>query len=170
MGLVVDRPDVPGETRWYTPMAYGNREDMQPTRVLLRNPSEAEKRRLYRDLEVTDDGTVVTRRTDDGWVRDALCLAVIEVQNYTGPGGKPITTAEELFENGHTKVSYEIATEVITAVSLSEDDAGKSGAHSVSTPAATRPSTGTVVNAELVASTDCADASGESGQSRDGNA
>lgn len=138
-----------GVERTYVPRVGGD-----PIRVVIKNPTEADKRRIFSSLrtsvklgadgkaELGPDGKpVVEVSLGDGeaWKREALKLCVVRIEDYTGTSGAPIVTGDDLAEHGETEIIEDVAAEIITGFSLTEEQkktpARPSGSSSPATPA-----------------------------------
>ena len=154
MARTVNGPSA-GATRWYTPSAFGNRQDENPVRVHMCNPSERERRELYMDLgtqfDLDGDGNPINIRHNDKGAEKmqdaAIARHVVAIENYSAAGGKPITNAEELLEHGELPFLTEIAHEVLGALSLSKGERKNSEGSSPCSEPVTPHSNGTVASA-----------------------
>lgn len=151
---------VQGQQRPYVPEVPGD-----PIRVWLRNPTEADKRLIFaggRASVVLADGEakldeggnpIVTVELGDGsgWKKRALDLCVVGVEEYTRPGENgtavPIATGADLWLYGEPVIVEDVAAEIVSAYSLSEEKKSASASSSGSTPPETPPSPGTAPSA-----------------------
>ena len=172
MGLQVNGPP-PGEEYTYTPDVLGNAELAEPTRVRLRYPTEATKRRAGRKfafaMQLDADGLPV-QREDGSYVFDAdsanveevnldlLEACVVAVENYTDAAGRPIATGRELWEHGHVEVVTDVVAEIQSGHALSAQKKSASERPSGSLKATTDPSGGTAESVAALDSTSHEDA------------
>jgi len=139
----------PGVERCYIPQAYNNRQDPDPIKVWIRQPTEADKRRL------TAGGEPYEFETRDGVTSCKVDLAravekqiayvvgfVTRVEGYTSASDKPITDGAMLAELGEAAIVTEVADEIRDQLSLTETERKNSGQPSGSLPAATNPQAG----------------------------
>ena len=165
MGFRDDGPAA-GEERYYTPHALGNRDLPDPTRVVLRNPTEAQRRRFYLEqragTKVSQDGPIkkpdgslwieMDVRGSDEWRRLAIEQCLVRVDGYerrATSGWVGVITATDFYTHARREFVDEVSEEIITGYSLTEDERGKSEGSFDTTPRATQARSGT---AESVAS------------------
>lgn len=154
---------TPGQLREYIPKAFGNRRDRDPVTVVVRTPTEADKRALSAlgdatRVVVDNDGQPVTTGQGNYVIEVDTAKAVevdqatvrrfvVEVRNYTGADGKAIDTADRLAEHGETELLSEVASEIRTALSLTASEGKDCAGSSDSSAAGTRLSDGTAPHA-----------------------
>lgn len=113
-----------GEVRTFIPEAYGNREDPEPVEIELMQPTEAQRRNLFRmSVRVRDgrternaDGSVrVTMEAEDvsAYQKKALEGFVSAVRNYESADGKPIVDGAGLWEHGEDAIVGEVVGEIL---------------------------------------------------------
>ena len=154
MARIVNGP-APGGTRRYTPECWNNRQDSDPIVVTIKDPTEAEKRKLtllQAQLDFSDGGI---ERNEDGapnvrvtlesmsqFQRMACLDHVVEVTNYQ-VRGVDIVDGESLAIHGETELLAELALEISTALSLDDEAKNESSDLSGSKQAVTGRSNGT---------------------------
>jgi len=131
------RGPTPNSTREYSPPLEGG-----SITVVLRNPTEAEKRR-YNTVAEEKDGRIVFT---DAWYKRVLTDCVVEVKDYIHCGQK-IATGAELYEHGEQDIQLVVAVEAISGYSLSEQEKKPLSDSSGSTPQTTSPSDQTATSA-----------------------
>lgn len=152
----------PGTERPYVPTEFGNRDDPEPVRVWILEPTEGQKRDVSSDdhiIDVATDGEGEALKDEHGnlvlrmdigraWKRRKAFIErfVARVENYTGRAG-PITNGHELAEHGEAPIVSEVAQEIEDALSLTEQEAKTSAEQSGSSRATIQPSAETVTNA-----------------------
>lgn len=125
----------PGEVRKYIPDVsvgeWSNRADADPVVAWIKNPTEADKRRVLsgyaktQRIEVDKSGApkaVEIGGDSQAWKREALTEFVDRVENYVGADGEPIATGARMFEHGEAGFVDDIVGEILTAFSLREEE------------------------------------------------
>ena len=146
-----------GELREFTPEACGNRTDPKPCRVVLRNPTEAQKREILAQmkfaLRLGPDGKPlmgadgkpqvdIDMGADTARRRRAIeeCLVAVHDLTRPGPNGTEIAVTEtDFLTHAPTPLLDEVSDEALTGYSLSAEAKKKSEKLSVSSPPMTRP-------------------------------
>jgi len=147
----------PGVEREYIPLAFENREDPDPLKVWIRDPSESDKRALI-GLQMSLQGTNtpsldLSIDTMIKWQSEAVKRHVMKVAGYTVRGVE-ITTGEELADHGESEIVAEVALELFAAASLDDDEKKQFEERSGSKLAATNLSDGIVGNVGSSGGTD----------------
>ncbi len=126
-----------GKERKYLPEAFDNRTDEEPITIWIKTPTERQKREVMQmaaaSIETNDQGEAVT--DSDGipqmkidlaysmrWQNSVIVKFVSRVENYTGSDGNPIATGEQLLDHGETEIVSELSAEILTGLSLGEDE------------------------------------------------
>lgn len=144
----------------YIPKCFDNRKDPNPIEVWIRTPTEDLKRRC--SASVADSVTI--RKDDDGkttvdainvdiddalaWQRYYVRHCVTKIKNYGPIRGKQITTGNDLAAFGETALLLEVAMEIHSEFSLTEDEKKSSNELSDSSAPATAPSDGIAESAD----------------------
>lgn len=126
----------------YQEVVWSNLDDDEPVTVYIKNPTEAEKRRLYyKFVGVKED-----IENSEQWKQATLAF-VDKVENYTSASGKAILNGEDLYNHGDFQIVEDVAAEVIAALSMTEESRKKQEEPQASPSRETSPSPGTVENA-----------------------
>lgn len=152
-----------GEAVWYVPIAFGNRKDPQPIRVLLAPLSAADYQRISslavrtvsRLPEAEQQSAMVGKAVTD----EIVCKYVLAVENYSGRAsdGRVVvakdgeTLLEVIYNAPSTELDLreEIVGALLSGAHLEDDTAKKSDTPSPSSaPTANQPATGRVLDAE----------------------
>jgi len=148
---------TPNSEREYVPAAFGNRQDPDPVRVWIRQPTERDKREVEGDCSVIrfaiddagsplrdSDGNLLMQVDNEEAMRRhhrALERFVVRVENYDCPSGG-ISTGKDLAEHGETAIVTEVYGEIMTSLTPSVDESKKSKGSPGSCSAATQASDG----------------------------
>jgi hypothetical protein len=104
-----------GVSRVYIPIADNNRDDPEPVKITIKQPTEESRRQLISMIKA------------DASPQDTLDLfqAAIEahvtgVENYTASTGDPIIDGKNLWTHGELAFVSEIATEILASQGMSE--------------------------------------------------
>ena len=158
MGRSVKGPK-PGDQREYIPEAFGNREDAEPIKVWIQDPTEGEKRKLtllqtelgFENGEILRDSDGapqihITLEAMSKFQQSAILAHVVRVENYE-VRGVAIVDGETLAEHGETELIADVALEITTGFSLAEAEKKRSGGLSGSRQAEIPASAGTAQSA-----------------------
>lgn len=164
---------APGGCREYLPESFENRGEPDPIVVSISDPTEAEKRALtllQTDVEF-EGGEIV--RDSDGSPRIQITLAamaefqkkavlahVSKVTNYEVRGVSIIDGAS-LAEHGETELIAEVALEITTGLSMTEDEKKPLSGFSDSTQAEIPRSNGSAENVQEAGSLSGATVTGD---------
>ena len=143
-----------GAQRTYIPELEGNREDPEPIVVTIKQPTERQKRKFFRDCEsktrINTQGQTI--EVDDSaefsWAELACIRFVTKVENYLDASGEAIDTGEKLAELGESELILEVALEITDQLSLSEEKKRTSDDSQSSESATTHRSDGIAMSAE----------------------
>lgn len=119
---------VPGVVRPFIPSAFENRNDPIPVKVWIKQPTEDDKRKfdaatkLQLRMEGSEMRAVIPGGAELERWRDLVSKFVEKVENYSAPDGNAIDNGKKLAEHGETEFLKEIAHEIMTAASLSEQE------------------------------------------------
>ena len=164
---------APGGTRKYIPECWNNRDDRDPIVVTIKDPTEAEKRKLTLlqaqldfsdgDVERGEDGAPNIRVTLESMARFQRMACLDHVVKVTGYNvrGVEIVDGESLAIHGETELLAELSLEISTALSLDEPAKNASSDLSDSKQAGTGRSIGTAGAASDGGWTSTATATGE---------
>ena len=146
MGRSVKGPK-PGNEREYIPESFGNKEDPEPIRVWIQDPTEGEKRKLtllqtelgFENGEILRDSDGapqihITLEAMSKFQQSAILAHVVRVANYE-VRGVAIVDGETLAEHGETELIADVALEITTGFSLAEAEKKRSSGLSGSKPA-----------------------------------
>ena len=160
MGRKVAGPK-PGGSRYYVPTAFNNNEDPDPIRVEIKDPTEAEKRRLtllqtelgFQNGEIARDENGspqinVTLEAMANYQKEAVLSHVVSVENYEVREIE-IVDGETLAEHGETEILAEVALEITTGLSLEASEKKQSSALSNSKTRKNKRSNGIAKSAKL---------------------
>lgn len=130
-----------GETREYIPKAFGNRDDSTPVKIIIKNPTEYEKRKLSSESSIAktvldefgkpkldkdgDPQIEINLKNENERQKKVIELFVVSVINYFTANGKPIQTGEDLAMHGESEFVSEVYIEIIASLSLKETDIKK---------------------------------------------
>lgn len=138
MARTVNGPS-PGSERVYVPKAFDNHLDEDPVTVIIKNPTEANKRRFAmmfrpvvkldmesvkksKEADIKDVDVKIDLAEADEWSRAILTGCVIDVKNYTDAKGDPISNGEQLWKHGEQEFVTEIQNECTSGFSLEEEE------------------------------------------------
>lgn len=114
-----------GQTRVYIPSAEDNRDAVDPVKVTIRQPTEAERRKM-RDatisLEYTDDGV---KSVPSGLDAREIAIKnyVVNVEGYLDSQDNPIKNGEDFWNHGESAFVFEVAREILIDLSgLTEEE------------------------------------------------
>ena len=151
----------PGNQREYIPEAFGNKEDPEPIRVWIQDPTEGEKRKLtllqtelgFENGEILRDADGapqihITLEAMSKFQQAAILAHVAKVANYE-VRGVAIVDGATLAEHGETELIADVALEITTGFSLAEAEKKRSSGLSGSKPAEIPASAGTAPGALL---------------------
>jgi hypothetical protein len=154
---------VPGALIEFVPKAFGNALEAEPVRVLIRAPSERERREHFETgvqsvtikmqngkpvLDEKGEPIVEVKLADRAERRDAAIRRFVDhVEGYVDQADAPISTAADLAERGELEVLNEVEAKINALLGLTEDEQKKSDESSGSPRPATQASVGTAVNA-----------------------
>jgi hypothetical protein len=116
----------PGAERDYIPSAFGNDKENSPIKVVIKHPSEGDRRRIISEMKVKvgANGEVETELKEQNiWIEKALKQHVMKIENYS-IGGQAITNGVDLWEFGEQELIDELITEIMQGIS--EDNKKKS--------------------------------------------
>ena len=162
MARMVTGP-APGGEREFIPAAFDNRQDPDPLKVWIKDPTEGDKRELISLQATLQDGTPALEmdfQTMMRWQCEVVRRHVSKVYGYTVRGIE-ITDGKSLADHGETELIAEISLEVFSAASLSDDEKKSSSEPSDFTPDQAMSLGGTACNARSEATTFDATATGE---------
>ena len=158
MGRSVKGPK-PGNEREYIPESFGNKEDPEPIKVWIQDPTEGEKRKLtllqtelgFENGEILRDSDGapqihITLEAMSKFQQSAILAHVVRVANYE-VRGVAIVDGETLAEHGETELIADVALEITTGFSLVEAEKKRSSGLSGSKPAETQALDGTAESA-----------------------
>lgn len=150
----------PGSLLRFTPDLPG-----EPMTVIIRAPSEAEKRKYLNDItsEIETDGKTARFSFADAHERREKAILggwIVSVENLVDQEDVPVTTAQELWEKGDEVMLKKIAQYLEDLLALSADEKKSSSESPASQPPATPPSNGTAETAGSAASAPPATATG----------
>jgi hypothetical protein len=107
---------------WFTPDVPG-----EPVRILIRYPTEAERRALHRahlaDIELDEDedgNQTVSEETVERWTRATISECVSEVADYADFFDVPITDGAGLAARGEEIILAAVMDEITNGSALSE--------------------------------------------------
>ena len=126
---------APGGRREYIPEVFENREDPDPLKVTIKDPTEAEKREMVkRQTALLTDGSGAPILDEhgnprisvnmDGMLAWQLAAVTAHVEAMSGyeVRGIDIDTGAKLAEHGETELISEIALEILTGAGLTEGE------------------------------------------------
>lgn len=152
-----------GKERKFIPESFNNRTDDQPITVWIKTPTERQKREAMQEaaptIEKNADGVAAV--DSDGAPIVAFDLAAsmkwqnaivknfcTKIENYNAADGSPIAASEDLIEHGETEIVAEVAAEILTGLSLGDEEKKPLGGSSNSTQKTTPPPVGTATTAD----------------------
>lgn len=108
-------------TRGYIPDVDVNRSDPTPVTIQMRQITEGQRRKI--DWEVRkelDNGKGESSRLDmaDAIARKMFFACVESVENYVDNRGRPILTAEDLWEHGESEIVWAVIAEIQASLDL----------------------------------------------------
>lgn len=155
------RGAAPGDELTFIPTYDGNAESPDPAKVIIRAPTQADKRahllavsKLSQSIATTPDAEL--ERVMEA-CRVTIEMFVLRVEGYADASG-PIATAKDLWERGETRLADEVGGWIMGLLGLSEPQQKNSDGSSASSQAATQVSSGTAASASPTASTSTATA------------
>ena len=138
----------PNEVREFVPASFDNREDPEPLRVWIKDPTEGEKRKLVA-LQHEMQGDQIKLNADVSvmvaWQTETVRRHVTKVSNYS-MRGVDITNGDQLADHGESEILAEVALEIFTAASLDKDEKKHSDERSDFSTETTPRSNGTADN------------------------
>ena len=126
-----------GKERKFIPESFENRSDDAPIAVWIRTPTEREKREVMStaaaNVETDSDGAAVLDESGAPrikldleysirWQNAVVKRFVSRVENYGSSADTPIETAADLLEHGETEILSEVAAEILTGLSLADEE------------------------------------------------
>lgn len=123
------------DSRTFIPVSHGNADGPEPVKVILRSPTEAQRRAATRslkwELKLDTEGVPVIGKdgkpdfdTDaesvDEWRRVLLTSCVVRVLQYKDAAGDPIDTGAKLWEHGEDSFIDEVSVEISEGLSTSK--------------------------------------------------
>lgn len=154
MGRSVDGPK-PNFEREFIPEAFENREDPDPYKIWIRDPTEADKRQLVAlqtGINVGAPGESIDLASMIRWQQEAIRIHVLKVTGYSVREIE-IVDGETLAEHGESEIVAEVALEIFAAASLSETEKKHSKKRSGSKSRKIDRSNGTAASASKPANT-----------------
>ena len=127
MGRSIEGPR-PDQVREFIPEAFENRQDPDPYKVWIKDPTEADKRKLVAlqtSLEAGAPAAAVDLASMIRWQQEAVKLHVERVEGYSMRGVE-ITNGDSLAQHGESEIVAEVALEIFTAASLTEQEKKRS--------------------------------------------
>ena len=148
MGRKIKGPS-PDRVREFIPEAFDNRQDPDPYKVWIKDPTESDKRQLVA-LQTSLEGGAPAAAVDLAsmirWQQQAVELHVERVEGYSMRGIE-ITNGDSLAQHGESEIVAEVALEIFTAASLTELEKKPSEKLQGSNLAMTNPCNGIVETA-----------------------
>ena len=123
MGRSIQGPR-PDQVREFIPEAFDNRQDPDPYKVWIKDPTEADKRKLVAlqtSLEAGAPAAAVDLASMIRWQQEAVKIHVERVEGYSMRGVE-ITDGDSLAKHGESEIVAEVALEIFTAASLTEQE------------------------------------------------
>ena len=114
----------PDQVREYIPEAFDNRQDPDPYKVWIKDPTEADKRKLVAlqtSIEAGAPAAGVDLASMIRWQQEAVKMHVTKVSGYSMRGVE-ITDGDSLAKHGESEIVAEVALEIFTAASLTEQE------------------------------------------------
>ena len=127
MGRSIQGPR-PDQVREFIPEAFDNRQDPDPYKVWIKDPTEADKRKLVAlqtSLEAGAPAAAVDLASMIRWQQEAVKIHVERVEGYSMRGVE-ITDGDSLANHGESEIVAEVALEIFTAASLTEQEKKRS--------------------------------------------
>lgn len=123
MGRKIQGPR-PDQVREFIPEAFDNRQDPDPYKVWIKDPTEADKRKLVAlqtSLDAGAPAAAVDLASMIRWQQEAVKIHVERVEGYSMRGVE-ITDGDSLAKHGESEIVAEVALEIFTAASLTEQE------------------------------------------------
>ena len=119
--------------RRYVPEAYDNRSDPDPIVVMIRYPTEHDRRTMHRPesegvemKKVDGEDTMRLKPISEASLFDrAIRACLVSCSNYFDRNHEPIDDAESFITHAETDLYYEVATEILDSASYFDRDAEK---------------------------------------------
>lgn len=138
-----------GEERKFMPESFGNRNEDDPVLVFIKTPTEREKREVMQTAAATvgaDGDGEIDLAASMRWQAAVIEKFVTRVAGYVASDGSTIDTAARLVEHGETEIVSEVAAEILTGLSLSDEEKKHSVGLSDTTPETTQATNGIAEN------------------------